>query len=352
MIIKPGTARHQYLHSTESIDSAEMHAEPIKNERMKNNEPIKKESKKVRFSHSVQVREILHCSNFTEEERTNSWYTKCDIAQRKREEKQTLDFLKSGAYQGDCDQHCVRGLECRTRKGALARRQSKEAARLAVLKEQDMQNYEFQNNPEAIAKACIAATKYSVMAAYAIAAFDQLYASHISDVQLSEMRTRRTHHGGVKENLIPDCRRKDIPFDRTVWMLNPRKYGCKSTTQWNENWNNTFCEHRLDLHILPGNSASLQYIELHTSLLCSKIVMRHSPLFLSESHVIDISRQLKMKSGSSKYMYQYLSKCFKSHRIESGVGIINSWHSIRVDDSIPALSSARSLCIRTRHIPL
>ena len=286
MIINPGPACPNYLHSTESINSAEMHSEPIKNRRMKNNAPIKKESKKVRFFPSVQVRRILHRSNFTAEERTNTWYTKCDIAQRRREEKQTLELLKSGAYQGDCDQHCVRGLESRIRKDALARRQIKEAARLVVLKLQHMQNYEFQNNPEAIAMAYIAVTRHSVMAAYDMAVLDQLYVSGTSlvptdkveakvltlskpvpirtavvttlpgvlrpgpgKVRLSNSRTRRLHEWiFLKNRTGKNASFKTAPKQspsRTLWQRNAAS--CQDTT-WRSRINSTHPTNHQYLH--------------------------------------------------------------------------------------------------------
>jgi hypothetical protein len=76
------------------MDSAEKHVEVIWNERMKNSAPIKP------FSHSLKIREPLYVSSYTEEDLTNTWHSICDIARKKREEKQALALLKSSAYQG------------------------------------------------------------------------------------------------------------------------------------------------------------------------------------------------------------------------------------------------------------
>ena len=154
------------------MDSAQTNVEPITIEPL-----IKKESKKVRFFQSLQFRETLHISNFTEEEIANTWFTSKECVQMKREEQQTLELLKSGAFNGDCDQHCARGLENRVRKGALERRLNREVARFTVLDEQDRQEYQLQHNPEAIAKAYIAACNHSMVAAYNVAVLDEIFAS-------------------------------------------------------------------------------------------------------------------------------------------------------------------------------
>ena len=172
MNIQQRPLRLQDFRTTVSMESAKMNTE-----RIQNNEPIQKESKKVRFSHSLQIHETLHVSNFTEEELDNTWYNICDVSRLRREEQQTLELLNSGNYRGDCDQHCARGLEKRVRKGALDRRHNREVARLTVLDEQDRQEYQLQDNPEAIAKAYIAACNYSMVVAYNVAVLDALYAS-------------------------------------------------------------------------------------------------------------------------------------------------------------------------------
>jgi hypothetical protein len=173
MIFAPQQKELQYFSTTESMDSAEMQVEPTKNE------PIEKESKKVRFSESVYVRKTLHLNDFTDKELDNSWYTSQESAQMKREQKKTLELLKSGDYQGDSEQHCARGLECRLNKRALARHRNKMSGWLVVLEEQAMQNLAGISDPKAIASAYAAVSKHCKIAAYNMAVMDQLFALNI-----------------------------------------------------------------------------------------------------------------------------------------------------------------------------
>lgn len=106
-------------------------------------------TKAVRFAESHEVREHLHCKDFSASEFIKSWYSRREVPYLKREIAPTLKMVKAGATLPE--EYTFRGLEYKTRKGATARRATKAAARSAVLNEQARQRESGQFDDEDIA---------------------------------------------------------------------------------------------------------------------------------------------------------------------------------------------------------
>ena len=92
---------------------------------------------RVRFNPSVTVRLSLHVDNYTDDEFENSWYQENELLEIKQNDVQsTIRIVQNG---GTFPDHLMtlRGLECRTRKGAMLRKMNRRAAWKAVLEEQE-----------------------------------------------------------------------------------------------------------------------------------------------------------------------------------------------------------------------
>ena len=152
-----------------SFESAEMHIEQAQSKTVG-----QKCTKKVQFYHSVYIRETLHLNNYSEEERHATWYTRNDAIKIRAEMKHTLDLLKLGEFNGDSEQHCRRGLEYRIGKGASVRQYNKMKGLLAVLEEQENQNFEQRRDDKAIAVAYALATKHCVIEASNMGKMDEV----------------------------------------------------------------------------------------------------------------------------------------------------------------------------------
>lgn len=93
----------------------------------------------VQFKETVSVRPIRHVNAMCDDEIANVWYCRSEFDRMKRSFAATVKMITIGLYEGDDDHHCARGLEFRTRAGALKRRGNKLNALNAVLDEQDRQ---------------------------------------------------------------------------------------------------------------------------------------------------------------------------------------------------------------------
>lgn len=132
----------------------------------------------MHFHHSVYIRETLHVNNYSDDERHTTWYTPKDGTRMRAETNKTLDLLKSGNYKGDTEEHCSRGLECRVGKASAIRQCNKMKGLLAVLEEQEHQNYEQERRDHrAIADAYASATKHCVFEASKMGVMDEIEAS-------------------------------------------------------------------------------------------------------------------------------------------------------------------------------
>ena len=97
------------------------------------------ERRRVHFKETVSVRPITHVDNIPADEVAAVWFCKKDFEDMKKSFATTLRLMAYGEFKADDEDHCARGLEFRTRAGALARRENKWNALNAVLDEQDRQ---------------------------------------------------------------------------------------------------------------------------------------------------------------------------------------------------------------------
>mmetsp|Transcript_32980 Transcript_32980/g.46833 ORF Transcript_32980/g.46833 Transcript_32980/m.46833 type:complete len:199 (+) Transcript_32980:70-666(+) len=97
--------------------------------------------KEVRFSSENQVNEVLHLNNYTAIECHNTWYSETEYEYMQwREMAQLRSVLKRGIPVSP--NFTLRGLEKRTKKGALKRQENKEQGWSSVLHEQELQRLE------------------------------------------------------------------------------------------------------------------------------------------------------------------------------------------------------------------
>lgn len=102
--------------------------------------------KSVTFGTDDEIIQIIHISEYSDEERQMTWYNRADLRSIKNEAKRM-------AYM-DRDLNpdvCLRGLESRTTTGARTKRQTRIDARAAVFFEQEMQEGDGYSDPDAIA---------------------------------------------------------------------------------------------------------------------------------------------------------------------------------------------------------
>lgn len=102
-------------------------------------EKPKPQRRGITFNEVVNVHFTLHVDDLNDDEYFNTWYQKHDFQMMRVAFAETVTKISKGAYTGDSDRHCARGLEYRTRAGAQKRKLNKLNALCAVLKEQDRQ---------------------------------------------------------------------------------------------------------------------------------------------------------------------------------------------------------------------
>jgi hypothetical protein len=102
--------------------------------------PRKPERRHVLFRDNVSVRPITHMNEMSMDHIRAIWYEKKDFVEMKKQMAVTLRIMSHGGQPNiDTEEHCSRGLENRTKEGALVRRENKCNALNAVLDEQDRQ---------------------------------------------------------------------------------------------------------------------------------------------------------------------------------------------------------------------
>lgn len=110
-----------------------------------------KTAKAVSFSATMtQVNEVMSHHDYTEEELHATWYQKKDYKAFKRTVLTTLKLNRAGELpEGGNDEYTMRGIECRTREGAAARKAIKHQVKTAVLEEQARQRQQQQQQQQA-----------------------------------------------------------------------------------------------------------------------------------------------------------------------------------------------------------
>ena len=131
------------------------------------------ERRRVTFKETVSVRPITHVDNIPEEEIAAVWFCKKDFEEMKRSFANTLRLIAYGEFRGDNEDHCARGLEFRTRAGALERRENKWNALNAVLDEQDRQKELGINNDKLLSQIYITENRHCRQAASKLALRDE-----------------------------------------------------------------------------------------------------------------------------------------------------------------------------------
>jgi hypothetical protein len=135
----------------------------------------------VSFSPNVMVQFTTHKKDYKQRDIQACWYTKSDYKKIREEIKITLDLIKRKVDIDDYN-HCKRGLESLTQKGARHERmQTKLEARTAVFKEQDLQDNEGIVDPEILAMVYSNCTRSCQVAAYVKGVLDK-WAALGSDV--------------------------------------------------------------------------------------------------------------------------------------------------------------------------
>jgi hypothetical protein len=111
--------------------------------------------RKVAFDKVVKVRKTLNISNYTQDEIRDTWYTQEDMLRIYTENRAIVALVDKNGGQLSENDHTtstIRGMECRTRQGALRRMKNKILSRKVVLREQERQrdNKDVRNDPEYI----------------------------------------------------------------------------------------------------------------------------------------------------------------------------------------------------------
>lgn len=123
---------------------------------------------------TVAIRTIPALSDFTLEEKRNSWYTDADFKMMKLGIVQILRQVVGGTYLheiGSLDSE-ARGLETKTPEGSRERKGNRFAAMFAVLDEQDRQRQHCMADPEYIARLYIQSSAHCQVKAIETAAND------------------------------------------------------------------------------------------------------------------------------------------------------------------------------------
>mmetsp|Transcript_36516 Transcript_36516/g.51618 ORF Transcript_36516/g.51618 Transcript_36516/m.51618 type:complete len:223 (+) Transcript_36516:87-755(+) len=171
-----------------------------------NNTYNRKEFLQVSFHMTVSVRPSLHVNDFTDEEYFNSWYSPDEMADMKADIAPTLRMVKNGMNQ--LPPHMtLRGLEFRSRTGAMKRRTNKTSAMMAVLNEQELQLSQGYWDPEQIRKQYLSTSQACQKEAYARGLDDALEVMPLTAVPLPPGATAAAK-AGSKRRLLRITRRK------------------------------------------------------------------------------------------------------------------------------------------------
>jgi hypothetical protein len=140
-------------------------------------------SRRARFALSNnQVFLIPHINDMTDEEVLNIWYEKHDYDQIKANIVPIVQQLMQGDNIEESNEITIRGLEFRTRNGAIRRQNNKLGAITAVLDEQDRQFDEDVNDPHLISQAYLEISDLCLREAQQLALRDAAFASEYHSV--------------------------------------------------------------------------------------------------------------------------------------------------------------------------
>jgi hypothetical protein len=111
-----------------------------------------KQKRKLQFQPQAEVHEIPHVEDFTQEEIADLWHQVYDYDAMASENLRTVDMMKNGRLSNNDGEFCVRGLEHRMPDRWIRRQKSMQAARDAVIDEQELQWSRQSRNPVYLAE--------------------------------------------------------------------------------------------------------------------------------------------------------------------------------------------------------
>jgi len=131
--------------------------------------------KKITFSSKVMIKQTLHCNDMDEETRNQYWMTEDEQVEIKDHCRTTVRMMMHGdsnLLDGESSDFCSRGLESRTRKGAMEKKQRKDEVRRTVLYHDQLQKEEGVFDAEYLALLSASKSRESRMIALARASGD------------------------------------------------------------------------------------------------------------------------------------------------------------------------------------
>jgi hypothetical protein len=153
----------------------------------------------VRFAADEHVVEVMARQDYTAQEAQACWYTAQDYKTFKKAAVVTLKLNRAGKLNDStAEQHCMRGLECRTREGMASKKAVKQESRTTVL--------QAQANGENIAKAYQAISVKEQYRATVQGMCDELEArgmSHLAKVVLANHQRTVAGAGTIKTSSPP-----------------------------------------------------------------------------------------------------------------------------------------------------
>jgi hypothetical protein len=143
---------------------------------------VKEAIKGVTFHPGVFVRECLHITNYSFEERLLCWYTRREFQVMKMEYYPIVQKLSAGTWnEEDETEESVRGLEWKTREAAMKRKMNKLNALMSVLDEQERQRYSGLRDDDALALGYCCVNEKCVLAARVRGTKDRIQVQKILD---------------------------------------------------------------------------------------------------------------------------------------------------------------------------
>ena len=147
--------------------------------------------KAVSFDKSARVRRVRARNTFSKQEQDAMWYTENDYAEIKQRAVDTVKRMikveRSGVSFCDDDEYTARGLECKMRRNAMARKEFKAMARSLVLTEQELQEATQSKCSTKLRKVYIKASSISASKAHEYGRID---AEAVNDISLSNILTQ------------------------------------------------------------------------------------------------------------------------------------------------------------------
>jgi hypothetical protein len=134
-------------------------------------------TRKVRFDDKhTTIHEIMSRRDYSAKEVENTWMTKSDVFQIKKNIREIVILMNQGSTQANShsEKYCTRGLECFTPEGNAHKKKSKFKARQTVLMEQHRQYVwrQFIHSPERLAELYREATNNCRIAARVVGILD------------------------------------------------------------------------------------------------------------------------------------------------------------------------------------